>query len=115
MINTPFYNNGRTKLGVKPTGIPPYYEPSLVADAILYTAEHPVRDFIVGDVGRVLDVVQRLSPGLVDLALSLVAFPLQKTTEPKSENDPNNLYEPVSEDNRIKGDFGHLVIPSVTD
>ena len=69
----------------------------------------------MGDVGRVLDVVQRLSPGLVDLALSLVAFPLQKTTEPKSENDPNNLYEPVSEDNRVKGDFGHLVIPSVTD
>lgn len=64
VINTPFYNNGRTKLGVKPTGIPPYYQPSLVADAILYTAEHPVRDFIVGDVGRVLDVLQRLSLGL---------------------------------------------------
>jgi len=63
----------------------------------------------------VLDVLQRLSPGLVDLALSLVAFPLQKTTEIKSENDPNNLYEPVSDDNRVEGDFGHLVIPSVTD
>src|SRR4028118_552758 len=55
VINTPFYNNGRTKLGVKPTGIPPYYQPSLVADAILYVAEHPTRDFIVGDVGKVLD------------------------------------------------------------
>ena len=115
VINTPFYNNGRTKLGVKPTGIPPYYQPSLVADAILYTAEHPVRDFIVGAVGRVLDVLQRLSPGLVDLALSLVAFPLQKTTEPKSEDASNNLYEPVSDDNRIEGDFGQWVIPSVTD
>lgn len=115
VINTPFYNNGRTKLGVKPTGIPPYYEPSLVADAILYTAEHPVRDFIVGDVGRVLDVAQRLSPGLMDSILSLIGFPLQKTTEPKSEDAPNNLYEPVSEDNRIEGDFGHLVVPSVTD
>ncbi|MEX0268758.1 SDR family oxidoreductase [Leptolyngbyaceae cyanobacterium UHCC 1019] len=115
VINTPFYNHGRTKLGVKPTGIPPYYEPSLVADAILYTAEHPVRDFIVGDVGRVLDVVQRLSPGLVDSILTAVGFPLQKTTEAKSENDSNNLYEPVSEDNRIQGDFGQWVIPSVTD
>jgi NAD(P)-dependent dehydrogenase (short-subunit alcohol dehydrogenase family) len=115
VINTPFYNNGRTKLGVKPTGIPPYYQPSLVADAILYTAEHPVRDFIVGDVGKVLDVAQRLSPGLMDFALTLIGFPLQKTTEVKSENDPNNLYEPVLEDNRIEGDFGQLVIPSVTD
>jgi NAD(P)-dependent dehydrogenase (short-subunit alcohol dehydrogenase family) len=52
VINTPFYNKVQTKLGVKPTGIPPYYEPSLVADAILYVAEHPTRDFIVGDVGQ---------------------------------------------------------------
>jgi NAD(P)-dependent dehydrogenase (short-subunit alcohol dehydrogenase family) len=62
VINTPYYNKVRTKLGVKPMGPPPYYEPSLVADAILYVAEHPTRDFIVGDVGRVLDVLQRISP-----------------------------------------------------
>ncbi|MDP5338757.1 MAG: SDR family oxidoreductase, partial [Nodularia sp. (in: cyanobacteria)] len=40
-INTPYYNKIRTKLGVKPTGIPPYYQPSIVTDAILYVAEHP--------------------------------------------------------------------------
>lgn len=115
VINTPFYNNGRTKLGVKPTGIPPYYEPSLVADAILYVAEHPTRDFIVGDVGRALDVLQRLSPGLVDNLLLLVGFPLQRTNEPKSESAPDNLYEPVPAHDRVEGDFGNLTIPSVTD
>lgn len=115
VINTPFYNNGRTKLGVKPTGVPPYYEPSLVADAILYVAEHPTRDFIVGDVGRVLDVVQRLSPGLVDNLLLLVGFPLQRTNEPKSEDAPDNLYEPIPAHDRVEGDFGNLVVPSVTD
>lgn len=115
VINTPFYNNGRTKLGVKPTGIPPYYQPSLVADAILYVSEHPTRDFIVGDVGRVLDVLQRLSPELVDKLLLLVAFPLQRTSEPKSEDAPNNLYEPIPAHDRIEGDFRHLTIPSVTD
>lgn len=115
VINTPFYNNGRTKLGVKPTGIPPYYQPSLVTDAILYVAEHPTRDFIVGDVGRVLDVLQRLSPGLVDNILLLVGFPLQRTTESKSEDAPNNLYEPVPAHDRVEGDFGNLAIPSLTD
>ena len=75
VINTPFYNNVRTKLGVKPTGIPPYYQPSIVADAILYAAEHPTRDFIVGDVGKVLDVLQKVSPSLVDSLLLLIAFP----------------------------------------
>lgn len=115
VINTPFYNNGRTKLGVKPTGIPPYYQPSLVAESILYAAEHPVRDLIVGDVGKVLDVVQRLSPGLVDSLLVLIGFPFQKTNELKSVDAPSNLYESLPENDRIEGDFGNLTIPSVTD
>jgi NAD(P)-dependent dehydrogenase (short-subunit alcohol dehydrogenase family) len=52
VINTPFYTKNKTKLGVKPTGVPPYYDASLVTDAILYAAENPVRDYIVSDVGR---------------------------------------------------------------
>ena len=115
VINTPFYNKGKTKLGVKPTGILPYYEPSLVADAILHVAEHPTRDFIVGDVGKVLDVLQRVSPGLVDSLLVAVGFQLQKTDEPKEADDPNNLYEPVPKYDTVDGDFGHLLVPSVTD
>ena len=41
-INTPFFNKARTKLGVKPQGMPPIYQPSIVTDAILYAAEHPI-------------------------------------------------------------------------
>jgi NAD(P)-dependent dehydrogenase (short-subunit alcohol dehydrogenase family) len=115
VINTPFYNHVRTKLGVKPTGIPPYYNPSLVADAILYAAEHPTRDFIVGDVGRVLDILQRLSPTLVDNLLLLIGFSGQRTNEPKSEEAPDNLYEPIQGYDKVQGDFGHLTIPSLTD
>jgi NAD(P)-dependent dehydrogenase (short-subunit alcohol dehydrogenase family) len=115
VINTPFYNNGRTKLGVKPTGIPPYYEPSLVTDAILYVAEHPTRDFIVGDVGKLLDVAQRISPGLVDQILVLIGFKFQKTNEPKSEDAPDNLYEPIPAHDKVEGDFGNLTIPAFTD
>ena len=115
VINTPFYNNALTKLGVKPTGLPPYYAPSLVADAVLYTAEHPTRDFIVGDVGKILDVLQRLSPGLVDAFLVLAGIPGQKTNELKSADAPHNLYEPVADHDRVEGDFGHLTVPSVTD
>lgn len=115
VINTPYYNKVRTKLGVKPTGIPPYYNPSLVADAILYVAEHPTRDYIVGDVGRVLDVLQRLSPELVDIALALVAFQGQRTNEPKSEDGPDNLFTPMQGYNQVEGDFNHLTIPSISD
>jgi NAD(P)-dependent dehydrogenase (short-subunit alcohol dehydrogenase family) len=114
-VNTPFYNNALTKLGVKPSGPPPYYEPSLVADAILYVAEHPTRDFLVGDAARVLDLLQRLSPSLLDYLFERVGFPLQRTNEPKSEDAPNNLYEPIPTQDRVEGDFGSLAIPSVTD
>lgn len=115
VINTPFYNKGRTKLGVKPTGIPPYYDPSLVADAILYAAENPTRDFIVGDVGKVLDILQRLSPSLVDNILLLIGFQFQKTNEPKSQDEPDNLFAPIQGYDRVEGDFGNLEIPAFTD
>ncbi|KAM3093426.1 SDR family oxidoreductase [Phormidesmis sp. 146-12] len=115
VINTPFYNKGKTKLGVKPTGIPPYYDASLVTDAILYAAENPVRDYIVSDVGRALDVAQRISPGLVDAALLAIAFEGQKTNDVKSEDDPNNLYEPVQGYDKVEGDFSKLEVPSLID
>ena len=115
VINTPFWNNGLTKLGVKPGGIPPYYDPRLVADAILYVAEHPTRDFLVGDSARALAALQRLSPELADALLLLIGFQAQRSNEPKSPDDRNNLYEPVPNDTRVDGDYGHLVIPSVTD
>lgn len=115
VINTPFWNNGLTKLGVKPCGIPPYYDPKLVADAILYVAEHPTRDFLVGDVAKILDLVQRVSPSLVDSLLLLVGFDLLRSSEPKSEDAPNNFYQSVSEDDRVEGDFSNLVVPSVSD
>jgi hypothetical protein len=86
-----------------------------VADAILYVAENPTRDFLVGDAARALDALQRLSPELVDSLLLLVGFQAQRTNEPKSPDDRNNLYEPVPGDTRVDGDFSNLVIPSVSD
>jgi NAD(P)-dependent dehydrogenase (short-subunit alcohol dehydrogenase family) len=115
VINTPYYNKVRTKLGVKPTGVPPYYQPSLVADAILYVAEHPTRDFIVGDVGKVVDFLQRISPELVDNLLLLIGFQFQRTNELKSEDAPNNVFEPIQGYDRVEGDFSNLTIPTFTD
>lgn len=115
VINTPFYNHVLTKLGVKPTGLPPYYSPKLVAEAILHTAEHPTRDFIVGDVGRILDLVQKLSPELMDTLLVAVGFTGQRTSEPKSADGQNNLYAPMDGYTQVEGDFNNLTIPSISD
>ncbi|MEY4520476.1 MAG: hypothetical protein RLZZ499_3076 [Cyanobacteriota bacterium] len=115
VINTPFYNHVLTKLGVKPTGLPPYYSPQLVAQAILHTAEHPTRDFIVGDVGRILDLAQRLSPELMDAILVAIGFSGQRTSEPKSAEGQNNLYAPMDGYTQVEGDFNNLTIFSLSD
>lgn len=114
-INTPFYNNALTKLGVQPTGVPPYYQPRLVAEAILHVAEHPTRDIIVGDVGRFLDFLQKLSPELTDFLLKLIAVEGQHTDIPKLASDPHNLFEPIAGYDQSTGDFGDKTIPSFLD
>ena len=47
-VNTPFFDKARSRLGVKPLGPPPLYQPSLVADALFYAAGHGPRDLVVG-------------------------------------------------------------------
>ena len=112
VINTPFYNKGKTKLGVKPTGVPPYYQPNLVAEAIVHAAEHPTRDLLVGDTGRVLDFIHKVSPHLSDALLNLVAIKGQQTKTTKYESDPNNLYDPIEGYDKAEGDFSQLAVPS---
>ena len=115
VINTPFYNKARTKLGVMPTGIPPYYQPSLVAEAILHTAENPTRDLIVGDVGRVIDLFQKIAPDLTDTLVGAIAVPGQRTERIKAADDPNNLFEPIEGYDTTTGDFTDKTIPSFLD
>jgi NAD(P)-dependent dehydrogenase (short-subunit alcohol dehydrogenase family) len=95
-INTPFFDKGRTKLGVKPVGIPPIYEPQTVANMILYAAENPARDLVSGGAAQTLLINQRLSPRILDAVLATRAgFISQMTDEPRSEDDPDNLYAPI--------------------
>ncbi len=106
-INTPMFNKSRTKIGVKPQGLPPIYQPNIVVDAILYAACHPTRNIIAGGAGRAMDLIQRLSPQLMDTLLLQggAGFKLQETSEPKSEEAPDNLFEPISGFDRVEGDF----------
>lgn len=107
-INTPLFDHARSKLGVKPQPIPPFYESRVVAEAILFAAEHPRRDIIVGSAGKMLAVMERISPSLVDrLMLTRGAmFEMQKTDQP--DNGQDNLFKPVHETGSTTGDFGRL-------
>ncbi|HEY9667524.1 MAG TPA: SDR family oxidoreductase [Coleofasciculaceae cyanobacterium] len=106
-INTPLFNKSRTKIGVKPQGLPPFYQPDIAVDAILYAACHPTRDIIAGGAGRAMAFLQKLSPQLMDTLLlqAGAGFKLQETSEPKSEDAPDNLFEPIAGFDHVEGDF----------
>jgi NAD(P)-dependent dehydrogenase (short-subunit alcohol dehydrogenase family) len=109
-INTPFFSSSRTKLGVKPVGLPPIYQPNTVADVVLYAAEHPTREIVAGGAGKAMLLTQSISPKLMDTLMLLAGFDSQKTDEPKSEDEPHNLFEAVDEE-RIEGDFSDRAHP----
>jgi NAD(P)-dependent dehydrogenase (short-subunit alcohol dehydrogenase family) len=108
-INTPFFDKGRSKLGVKAVGVPPIYEPETVANIILYAAEHPARDLVSGGAAQALILGQRLSPRLLDAVLATRAgFAPQKTEEPRSEDDSDNLYRPIEGHDTARNGFRAL-------
>jgi NAD(P)-dependent dehydrogenase (short-subunit alcohol dehydrogenase family) len=103
-INTPLFTSAAHTLDVEPTGPPPVYQPSVVADCVLYAAEHPVRDLYAGGAGRMMSATQSLAPRLMDALLSR-AVPLERTSKPAPGGAPGTLYAPREDDNRTEGDF----------
>ena len=110
-INTPFFAKARTKLGVKPKGFPPVYQPSVVADAILHSAEKAPREIVAGGAGKGLLLGQRLSPRLMDAVMVRGGFGSQMTEEPKSTSDPDGLFASMKGQDRVEGDLSEGATP----
>lgn len=102
-INTPLFDKTRTKIGTKPMPPPPLYEPEIAANAILYAAEHPVPELIVGGTGLVFSSLRRVSRGLADGILSRMGFAAQHTWEQKGPGAPDNLEEHLPGYDRVRG------------
>jgi len=103
-INTPFYSNGRSRLGVRPHPVSVIYPPKSVAEAIVRVAEKPKREVYVGAMAKALSLAQRLSPAAMDAYMLQGGrmFREQLTTTPDSGQ--SNLFA-SPEDSRIEGDF----------
>jgi NAD(P)-dependent dehydrogenase (short-subunit alcohol dehydrogenase family) len=109
-INTPFFTKARTKLGVKPKGFPPVYQPGVVADAILHSAEEAPREMVAGGAGKGMLLGQRLSPRLMDALMVRGGFGSQMTDQPKSAADPDGLFAPMEGQDRAEGEFGEQAL-----
>lgn len=105
-IDTPLYEHSGAKLGgVEPRPIPPLYAPSAVADAVLFAAEHPTKEIVIGGSGKVFEVLDRFVPNVVEGAMKLggAMFKLQRSGRPKTV--PANLFQ-SSEGYRVRGGYG---------
>lgn len=105
-INTPFFTHSRSKLGVKPLPFPPSYAPEVVAAAIVFAAQHPRAEIVVGGAGKMLTVLERLSPPLLDWLLlrGNVGFRAQRTEQ--ADDGRDNLDAPMVGTDVVHGDFG---------
>src|SRR5215216_1984263 len=110
-INTPLFDKARTKLGVKPVAPPPIYQPGIVCEAILHAAANPTRDLVVGGAARAVVTAQQVSPRLLDVLLRRFGFGVHYTDDPKTEDAPDNLFDPVRGLDTVEGSFGNRAHP----
>jgi len=86
---------------------------NLTPTAILYAAEHPVRDLFAGGGGKALSVAGHYAPRFMDKVLGWWGFDTQKTEKPNRNRRHDGLHEPSGGGNE-RGDYaGHVAETSL--
>jgi NAD(P)-dependent dehydrogenase (short-subunit alcohol dehydrogenase family) len=90
---TPYAEHARNYMD-KPPRIPqPLYDPTIIADAILFCCEHPRRTMHIGSGGVLASFGGRLAPRITDKAIEVTGRLIQQS--PGDDGDPamcDNLY-----------------------
>jgi short-subunit dehydrogenase len=81
-INTPYTKHAKNYLPTEPDVPAPVYSPSIVAEAILYAAENPVRDLFVGGGAKALSMAGYYAPNLTDKFMEWRMVDAQQKDEP---------------------------------
>lgn len=104
-INTPQFHWVKTTLKRQPQPVPPIFQPELAADAVVWAADHPRREFWVGWPTVRAVLANRVIPGLLDRYLARKGFDAQQSDRPIEPGRVDNLYEPVPGDHGARGGF----------
>jgi len=101
-LNTPQFDWVKSRLHGRAQPVPPIFQPEVAADAIVWAADHPRREYFVGFPTVEAIVGDRIAAGLADHYLARAGYDSQQTSEPEDPNRPDNLWAPVDDDR----DFG---------
>ncbi len=111
-INTPYPEHAKNLLPTDPALISPVYPPSIVAEAILYAAQNPVRDLYVGGAAKAISMAGYYAPNSTDKFMEQTMFDMDQH-ERHSSAQHKGLNNPSSE-LRETGDYeGHVAKTSL--
>ncbi len=96
-INTPYTKHAKNYLPTEPEVPAPVYSPNIVAEAILYAAENPVRDLFVGGGAKALSMAGYYAPSLTDKFMERRMVDAQQSDE-----------APLSQHSALDGPSGEL-------
>jgi NAD(P)-dependent dehydrogenase (short-subunit alcohol dehydrogenase family) len=104
-VNTPQFEQVRSRLPRHPRPVPPIFQPELVAGAVLRVAERPVRELWLAGSVLLAILAQRLAPGFTDWYLGRTGYDSQQTNWLVPPGRPDNLNAPLPGDRGAHGAF----------
>jgi NAD(P)-dependent dehydrogenase (short-subunit alcohol dehydrogenase family) len=104
-VNTPQFDQCRTRMPKQPQPVPPIYQPEVAADAIAWAARTGEREVYVGAPTWKTIWGERIAPGFADHYLAKNGYDGQMADQPINGNRPGNLFAPVDGDRGAHGHF----------
>jgi short-subunit dehydrogenase len=105
-IDTPLFPQARTKFATQLGAPRPVYDPGIVAESIVFAAEHPRRDIFVGGGAKLFDVLERISPSFVDWFITRGDRIYKEQVSDRPKNGPDNLFQPPPGPRHVRGNHG---------
>ena len=101
-VHTPFPEHARNHMDAPPRVPQIIYHPRLVADAILFAAQHSRRQIYVGGVGYLQSLLGRMFPRITDRIMELAFVRAQQSAaEPGDPAMRDNLFEPKKDGREV--------------
>jgi short-subunit dehydrogenase len=93
--NTPQFDWARSRLAKKSQPVPPIFQPEVAARAILWAAQNPKPEWLIGWPSIKAKWGNRLLPRVADLFLAKQGYKMQQSQEDRKPGTPDNLWQSV--------------------
>ena len=97
-FNTPQFNWVKSRLPNNAQPVPPIFQPEVAAKGIVWAAHNERRELMIGWPSLKAIYGNKVVPEYADWVLSRTGYKSQQTDEPADPNRPNNLWEPLDQD-----------------